>query len=178
MNGQPTASKHQTLGETFVRWFYDLINSENPVRGSRGDFGPHHFWENCTLKLVSKTPDLSEDYYEGNVLVARRLQALVREELLLFNPNISADGVKVQSDPHGLLFVMVCGTIHQHNKCLGIFQQMFGLIRSPLNETTWKVKTTLLQLLSSQVTTIPKLTDSSTHELLSEADSMAVMRRA
>ena len=176
-DSQPIASKHQLLGETFVRWFYELLNYENPLCGG-GDFGPHHFWENCTLKLVSKTPEVSEDNYEGRVLVAQRLQALAREELLIFNPNISAEGVKVRSDPHGLLIIMVCGTIHQHNNCLGIFQQLFGLVRSPLNENTWKVKMTQLQLCSSRVTAIPKLTDSSTRELLLPlASSMAVAPR-
>ena len=174
-DSQPIASKHQLLGETFVRWFYELLNSENPLCSGSGDFGPHHFWENCTLKLVSKTPDVSEDNYEGSVLVAQRLQALAREELLIFNPNVSAEGVKVRSDPHGLLIIMVCGTIHQHNNCLGIFQQLFGLVRSPLNENTWKVKMTQLQLCSSRVTAVPKLTDSSARELLLPlASSMAV----
>lgn len=175
---QPSAGKHQTLGETFVRWFYELINSQNPVHGGGGDFGPHHFWENCTLKLVSRTPEVSEETFEGNMLVAQRLSALAREERLLFNPNVSVDGVKVQVDPHGLLVVMACGTIHQHNNCLGVFQQMFGLVRSPLDENKWKVKTSQLQLCSSQVTAIPKLTDSSTRELLSVAGSMAVMPHA
>lgn len=168
--------KDQALGETFVHWFYNLVNSQNPTHSVHpGDFGPHHFWENCTLKLVSRTPDMSEEEFEGSWLVAQRFLALAREELLVFNPNVSAEGVKVTSDPHGLLIVMACGTIHQHNNCLGVFQQMFGLVRSTLDDSTWKIKSSQLQLSSSQVTAIPKLTDSSANQLLLESGSLAMV---
>jgi hypothetical protein len=153
-------STNQVLGESFVHWFYQQLNSLNPVQQQQtGDFGPQHFWENCRLRLVSQTQERIEEEYEGSLLVAQRLSALVREELLLFNPNITEEGVKVHSDPHGLLIVMVCGTIHQHNNLLGIFKQMFGLAKSPLDENNWKVKTSELQLCSSRERTIPRLTD-------------------
>ncbi|XP_076443430.1 uncharacterized protein C3orf38 homolog [Babylonia areolata] len=172
----------QQLGETFARWFYQLLNTENPscdpASAVEGTFGPHHFWENCTLKVVTCTPDKAEESYEGNVLVAQRLQALAREEQLLFNPNISTDGVQVQSNPHGLVIVMVCGTVHQHNHCLGVFEQVFGLISDPLNENTWKVKVTQLHLSSSRVTALPRLSDDSARELLSVMGPMSVALRS
>ena len=159
-----------------MRWFYEMWNAENPslCRDSH-EFGPHHFWENSTLKLRSRTPNLSEESFEGSVLVAQRLCALVKEELLVFNPNISAEGVRVVSDPHGLLLVMACGTIHHYNNCLGVFEQMFGLVRNPLEEKTWKIKFSQLNISSSQVTAAPRLTDSSEKQLLALSGSMSVV---
>ncbi|KAL8616654.1 hypothetical protein ACOMHN_031636 [Nucella lapillus] len=173
----PGQNLQQRLGETFAKWFYQLLNSENPHCTTRSDdvFGPHHFWENATLKIVSRTPDLTEESYDGNVLVAGRLQALAKEELLLFNPNISVGGVRVQTNPHGLVIIMVCGTIHRHDTCLGVFEQVFGLISNPLNENTWKVKLTQLHLSSSQVTAVPRLSDTSARKLLAVTDSVSAV---
>lgn len=36
--------------------------------------------------------------------------------------------------------VGVAGTVHRGNTCLGIFEQIFGLIRCPFVENTWKIK--------------------------------------
>ena len=153
------------MGETFVRWFYHQLNCQNPVmrqRGETSDFGPQHFWENCNFKMMSATPSMSQESFEGSFLVAQRLSALVQEELLMFNPNISEEGVKVQSDPHGLFMVMVCGTLHQQDNLVGMFKQMFGLARNPLDQNNWKVKVTELLLRSTgggNQQIVPRLTD-------------------
>ncbi|XP_067664467.1 uncharacterized protein C3orf38 homolog [Haliotis asinina] len=158
---------YQKLGETFASWFFKILNSHNPsLNQVPEDFGPHHFWNDVKLYLLTQTPNENSEEYEGGVLVSKRFLALVKEEQLLFNPNITGDGVQVKSDPHGLVIVMVCGTIHRGNNCLGVFQQMFGLIGDPRYDNNWKVKVSKLRIQSSQVTSIPRLQDSDNNDLL------------
>ena len=155
----------QELGEAFVRWFYDQLNLQNPMTGGQsGEFGPQHFWDNCSLKLVCRTPELTEEIFDGSHLVANRLRALMQEELLVLNPNVCRDGVRVASQAHGLLAVQVCGTVSQYNKLIGVFQQLFGLARASAGHDTWKVKFSELHLSSSGNLTVPRLTDFSETE--------------
>ena len=151
-------SELQVLGETFATWFYDNVNSHNPIlQKAAMDFGPHHFWDDVVFILSSKTPDPSEERFEGPLLVSQRFLAFAREEQLLFNPNVSLEGVYVKSDTFGLVMVLVCGTIHRGNDCLGVFQQMFGLVKDPRFENNYKVKKTQLQVNTSKNTSMPKL---------------------
>lgn len=76
----------------------------------------------------------------GADLVSRRFLALTRDECLLFSPNLDPHGLKALTSPHGLVLVAVAGTIHRDAACLGIFEQIFGLIRSPLDNNSWKIK--------------------------------------
>lgn len=80
------------------------------------------------------------DEFLGAELVSLRLLALTREEHLLFSPNLEPHGVRALASPHGLVLVAVAGTIHRDAACLGIFEQIFGLIRSPLENNSWKIK--------------------------------------
>lgn len=79
------------------------------------------------------------DYY-GAEIVSLRLLSLVKEEYLFLSPNLDSRGLKCASSPHGLVMVGVAGTVHRGNTCLGIFEQIFGLIRCPFVENTWKIK--------------------------------------
>ena len=165
-----TNGDQQQLGETFASWFYRILNSHNPAMGQTAeDFGPHHFWSDVTLQLICVTPQPSSDSYSGSVLVSERLLALVGEEQLLFNPNVGVSGVSVRSDQHGLTYVLVCGTLHRQNECLGVYQQVFGLVRDPRFENNWKIKTTKLRIQSGQVTAVPRLQDGDNSELLALA---------
>lgn len=76
----------------------------------------------------------------GADLVSLRFLALTRDERLLFSPNLDPRGLKALTSPHGLVLVAVAGTIHRDAACLGIFEQIFGLIRSPLENNSWKIK--------------------------------------
>lgn len=80
------------------------------------------------------------DDFLGAELVSLRLLALTREEHLLLSPNLESYGLRALLSPHGLVLVAVAGTIHRDAACLGIFEQIFGLIRSPLENNSWKIK--------------------------------------
>ncbi|KAH3837030.1 uncharacterized protein C3orf38 homolog isoform X2 [Dreissena polymorpha] len=145
------------LGQSFCKWFYENVNSFNPALGQTpADFGPHHFLSDAFLVIISHTTGIRGERFEGAILTAQRFVAFAKDELLLFNPNISSEGVFVKSDPCGVVVILVCGTIHRDHSCLGIFQQLFTLIKHPWFEK-WKIKEIKLNVKTSSVACMPKL---------------------
>lgn len=129
------------LGQQFCQWFFQLLNSQNPSLDQQPqDWGPQHFWPDVKLRLLSRAGSEQMEEFLGAELVNLRLLALTREERLLLSPNLEPHGLKVLASPHGLVLVAVAGTIHRDGACLGIFEQIFGLIRSPLENNSWKIK--------------------------------------
>ncbi|KFQ65137.1 Uncharacterized protein C3orf38, partial [Pelecanus crispus] len=157
-NSKPYAESHgQTqksrqdyihrLGQEFCQWFFDLLNSQHPlgVKAEEG-WGPQHFWEDARMKLRYNTLEKNMEEYVGAEMVSLRLLSLVTEEYILFNPNLRANGLKCAMSPHGLVLVAVAGTVHRDKTCLGIFEQIFGLISCPVRENTWKIKNLNLKI--------------------------------
>nr|XP_020033913.1 uncharacterized protein C3orf38 homolog isoform X2 [Castor canadensis] len=129
------------LGEEFCHWFFELLNSQNPFLGPPQDeWGPQHFWHDVKLRFFYNTSEQNVIDYHGAEIVSLRLLSLVKEEFLFLSPNLDSRGLKCASSPHGLVMVGVAGTVHRGNSCLGIFEQIFGLIRCPFVENTWKIK--------------------------------------
>ncbi|XP_004448652.1 uncharacterized protein C3orf38 homolog [Dasypus novemcinctus] len=129
------------LGEEFCHWFFELLNSQNPLLGPPQDeWGPQHFWHDVKLRFYYNTSEQNVIDYHGAEIVSLRLLSLVKEEFLFLSPNLDAHGLKCAASPHGLVMVGVAGTVHRGNTCLGIFEQIFGLIRCPFVENTWKIK--------------------------------------
>lgn len=129
------------LGGEFCQWYFELLNSQHPLGvKSEETWGPQHFWENAKMKFCYNTVEKNVEDYDGAEMVSLRLLSLVKEEYLLFNPNLTADGLKCAMSRHGLVLVAVAGTVHRGNICLGIFEQIFGLIRCPVRGNTWKIK--------------------------------------
>ncbi|CAL8266815.1 unnamed protein product [Lota lota] len=147
---QSTEIKAETTveqsSEQFCRWFFQLLNSQNPSLGQEPqDWGPQHFWIDAKLNLISSMVNQHVEQIQGADLVNLRLLALVKDERLFLNPNLEPHGHRLMSSPHGLVLVAVAGTIHRDDCCLGIFEQVFGLICSPM-ENTWKIKFTDLSV--------------------------------
>lgn len=131
----------QVLGQQFCQWFFHILNSQNPSLGQQPqDWGPQHFWPDVKLRLLSRTGSEQMDEFLGSELVSLRLLSLTRDERLLLSPNLESHGLRTLCSPHGLVLVAVAGTIHRDSTCLGIFEQIFGIIRSPLEKNTWKIK--------------------------------------
>lgn len=157
---EPLGKQLNVLAETFLKWFYPLLNSNNPSLGQPAqEFGPHHFFDDASLYLSYKTSESNSECFKGAGLVSQRILALVKEEMILFNPNISEEGVKYMSNPHGLVCIMTCGTVHRGSSCLGTFEQMFGLIKDPRFENNWKIKVMKLRMKSGDVIENPRLCD-------------------
>ncbi|XP_060910150.1 uncharacterized protein C3orf38 homolog [Labrus mixtus] len=129
------------LGQQFCQWFFQLLNSQNLSLGQQPqDWGPQHFWPDVKLRLLARAGSEQMEEFLGAELVSLRLQALTRDERLILMPNLEPRGLRVLASPHGLVLVAVAGTIHRDSACLGIFEQIFGLIRSPLENKCWKIK--------------------------------------
>ncbi|XP_069492874.1 uncharacterized protein C3orf38 homolog [Ambystoma mexicanum] len=139
------------LGIQFCHWFYPLLNSQNPLSGQpKGEWGPQHFWEDAVLKFHYLTSEQNMEEYRGSAMTSLRLLALVREENLLLYPNLDSGGVKSADSPHGLVVVAVAGTVHRGTLCLGIFEQIFGLIRDPHAEHSFKIKFVNLKIVGQK----------------------------
>ncbi|KAM6309979.1 uncharacterized protein C3orf38 homolog [Aegotheles albertisi] len=135
------------LGEEFCQWFFELLNSQHPMGvKSKEGWGPQHFWEDAKMRFCYNTLEKNTEEYVGAEMVSLRLLSLVKEEYLLFNPNLRANGLKCVMSRHGLVLVAVAGTVHRDNTCLGIFEQIFGLISCPLRGNTWKIKVINLKI--------------------------------
>ena len=106
--------------------------------------------------------DMAQETFEGAELVRQRLEALVREEDILFNPNLDFGGVKSWGEAHGLVAVLVCGTLHRGELAVGMFEQKFGLIRDPLMDNNWRIKFTDLRIAQQEVHRPPTLEDTQT----------------
>ncbi|XP_037343955.2 uncharacterized protein C3orf38 homolog [Pungitius pungitius] len=131
----------QVLGQQFCQWFFQLLNSHNPSLGQPPQgWGPQHFWPDVKLRLLAKAGSEQMEDFLGAELVSLRLLALIKEERLLLSPNLQPHGLRTLASPHGPVLVAVAGTIHRDEACLGIFEQIFGLIRSPLENNSWKIK--------------------------------------
>uniref|UniRef100_A0A3B3SK87 Chromosome 3 open reading frame 38 n=1 Tax=Paramormyrops kingsleyae TaxID=1676925 RepID=A0A3B3SK87_9TELE len=146
-NSNVNVSDYLTLGKAFCQWFFQALNSQNPAKDQPPEpWGPQHFWENACLKLQSTMQAEQLDEFQGAELVSLRLLAMAREERLLFNPNLEPHGLKCVASPHGLVVVAVAGTIHKECFFMGIFEQVFGLIRSPFDNKNWKIKSLHLKI--------------------------------
>ncbi|KAM6970561.1 uncharacterized protein C3orf38 homolog [Aplochiton taeniatus] len=130
------------LSKQFCKWFHELLNSQNPALGqSPKDWGPQHFWPDVRLRLMSRTKNQQmEEDFQGADHVSQRFLALPRDERLFLSPNLEPHGLRSLSSPHGLVVVAVAGTIHRGSVCLGVYEQVFGLIRNPLVNNCWKIK--------------------------------------
>ncbi|KAJ8350353.1 hypothetical protein SKAU_G00254830 [Synaphobranchus kaupii] len=138
---------YMVLGKQFCQWFFQLLNTQNPALGQAPlDWGPQHFWEDARLTICYSAEVPQMDRFEGAELVSHRFLAFVRDERLFFCPNLEPHGLKCHAFPHGLVMVAVAGTIHRERACLGVFEQVFGLIRSPLDANSWKIKVSNLKI--------------------------------
>jgi hypothetical protein len=149
----PDGNEAQALAIHFSSWFYKLLDSlanSSPEVDTPPDWGPQHFWQDAKLTVQCEEPSgLQETTVEGADLVSEKFLSMVVVDRLYFNPNISPDSVKGKQNPHGLVVVLVCGTVHRQKEYLGVFEQSFGLIRDPSEENNWKIKFSKLMLKAS-----------------------------
>lgn len=143
----------EVMSLKFCEWFYELMN-KNEVIGSE------HFFPDASLqlKLVSDAISQEEEVKNDGKCIGNLLFKIKSEHGLFFNPNLHTDGTRGKTDPHGLVMIMSCGTLHINNIISGVFEQIFALARDPTSENNWKIKNTTLVLKSkSGVTSMPKL---------------------
>ena len=131
----------QQFAEQFTRWFYDILN-QSVTEDSQ--FGPQHFFENATLSLFLQTSSVQTEEIIGSESICRKLAQFVTMEKLSFKPNV--ERVEGQTDSFGRRVINVCGTLHQLQKAVGLFEQQFGLIENPDVANNWRIKFTKLKM--------------------------------
>lgn len=141
----------QVMARVFSRWFYTILNGQSVIDLSEtsivDNYGPHHFWQDCRLRI--RTP-ANEQVVEGSQLSSETLKSFLTNYGLILNPFDTEAGVKGWSDPHGLVTVLVGGAVHKNDRCLGVFEQVFGLIRDPTADNNWKIKFSEIRLSSKE----------------------------
>ena len=144
------------MAHQFTNWFYSLLN--------QCQLGMENFWQDCSMYLVlSSERDCSELEIKNSAAeVVQLIWDTKARNNLYFNPNLSCEGVQGWTDVHGLVIVLACGTLHQQDRCVGIFEQSFGLVRDPSARNYWKIKHTNLNLkCTSNITNLPTLAEGS-----------------
>lgn len=143
------------LAFQFSEWFYNLLNMNELI-------DTEHFYPDAKLRLLmtsNDNQDVKEIENDANEIVKTLFQTKMQHNLF-FNPNLTKEGIQGTMDPHGLVIVMACGTLHVNNVCVGVFEQVFALARDPFSDNNWKIKTTQLNLKSKTVLGVPSLCDS------------------
>ncbi|XP_018569801.1 uncharacterized protein C3orf38 homolog [Anoplophora glabripennis] len=144
------------LAEQFTKWFYSLMNTDEII-------GSEHFYQDAKLTInMYSDDDCDTTVIENNPEeIVQALFQLKSQHNLFFNPNVSTEGIQGRMDPHGLVLVLACGTLHIQEVCAGLFEQVFALARDPFCDNNWKIKSSELNVRSkSDVIGPPTLSDS------------------
>ncbi|CAG7721667.1 unnamed protein product [Allacma fusca] len=132
----------QNLAFQFAEWFYARLNKLD-------DFTSIHFWNDCNFRLQFVT---NQNFNETNIQhdgsqVCNLLRSLVADHCCYFNPNtLNGVGIRGILNPHGLAQVMVCGTVHKGTAAVGVFEQVFGLMKDPTMDNNFKIKFSVLKM--------------------------------
>ncbi|XP_067134274.1 uncharacterized protein C3orf38 homolog [Centruroides vittatus] len=133
----PNADILDQMGRKFSEWFYNLINS---IIETPGSFTPDHFWLDCTLKVrIDQDGAIINKQFSNSNEVAEYFYHLVTQERMFFHPN-HYYGTNCLTEVHGLVKIRVSGVLHQGDNCVGLFDQIFGLVRSAGSESNWRIK--------------------------------------
>ncbi|KAF6204418.1 hypothetical protein GE061_002759 [Apolygus lucorum] len=153
---QPVPNLCEELAYKFCEWFYTKLNEPVVMLGGE-KVVDNDFWCDATAMINLKSGSESLQHSaQGSGEVVELLAALQQQHNLYFSPNLSLDGLRAKSEPHGLVVILVCGTLHQgQGQCIGVFEQKFGLIKDPYASDNWKIKTLDINLLSKSDVTAP-----------------------
>jgi len=94
------------------------------------------------MMVVGNNQEVQTSNSNTAVDACSNLLKLVQGEHLLFQPNTSSQGMKVVTEPHGLVVILICGTLHKNGSIVGVFKQQFGLAKDPLMNSNYRIKYT------------------------------------
>ncbi len=124
------SAQTQEMADTFVKWFYELLNAAAACETVKtSNFKSEHFFPDASAHICLQSGDQSEPpqlvQIENNGgEVCSALHDVTRRYGLTYNPNLCQDGVRGVMDPHGLVVVTACGTLHNAATCCGTFHQV------------------------------------------------------
>lgn len=185
----------QRLGYEFTKWYYERYNS-------LVDFISAHFWGECNLRIEYAAKGLQNgkvtEFLNDGQRCFEELYSLRSKDKLFFNPNLltglrskvihlpkllvvpyilitHCEFFNFQMNPHGLVQIMVAGTVHQPDatgRQAGLFEQMFGLSRDPAIDNNYKIKFSMLLFREDSQIFVNQLAlcDSSLKGVIDDAD--------
>lgn len=142
------------MSRQFCSWFFENFNADA--------LKLNDLWDDCYLSVRIVGQEVNDTETNGNEACLDMLTHLKRQLSILFNPNLCHEGVQGRIDPHGLVVLMCCGTIHTQASCVGLFESAFGLMRDPYKENNWRIRHLKLQIKSTTTDLTPKLRDCDT----------------
>ena len=139
----------------------------------------HHFWPECRMRCKLPVDETGKEFtfetYEGSKLCEKRLASFVTELHLVFNANDTPSGYRGRINKHGMAKVLVCGTVHKCEalgglKMFATFEQIFGLLKDPIDDNRWKIKFTDLSmtLITDGGHSVPCLSITSVKEIMQD----------
>ncbi|KAK3871764.1 hypothetical protein Pcinc_023109 [Petrolisthes cinctipes] len=148
----------------FCKWYYTMVNRLQPacVNHAGDTLREEVFLSNSSAEVYLYGPSTTQKSAVGQRDTCTLLKDIFTEHRILFNPNMDS-GIQSYAVKHGLIKVMVCGTLHQEYSFVGIFEQEFGLVMSPVDRA-WKIMYTNLNLKQTSQT-IPSLPKSQVFEI-------------
>ncbi|XP_047739197.1 uncharacterized protein C3orf38 homolog [Hyalella azteca] len=159
-NNESTASvMSDEFGQDFCEWFYTMINRLQPCCANQpGDtLRPEVFCGNCSVEMyLVDGGNVEQCRASGSVETERTIRELLKRLGLMFMPNTKG-GMQVRRSSHGMIQLFCCGTIHYNDSFVGIFEQEFGLVASPVDKS-WKIsytKVNLKKLLEAYTPSLP-----------------------
>lgn len=134
----------------FAKQFYELLN-QNPNSQYLHGLSDSHFFTECRIQIMIKGGQEDIEQAGENIgEVLTLLSDIKREHQLMFNPNLSADGVRGKTDSHGLIYAVASGTLHQgRGQMVGVFEHSFILRKDPFDANSCKIAESTLILRSS-----------------------------
>ncbi|CAH0546650.1 unnamed protein product [Brassicogethes aeneus] len=147
-------SNVEELANQFVKWFYSMVNEKEDIS--------EHFYPDakCKITWFDQGIETTKNVENNPKDIDEVLRYLKLQNDMYFNPNFSKKAIQGRMDPHGLVMVLVCGTLHSKDNCIGVFEQVFALARDPFCDNNWKIKNTELNLRIKIVNALPSLSDS------------------
>lgn len=137
----------QEMANNFVKWYFDMLNAA--VMSSQTEFGPSHFWPDASAKVellgVNGEPLESLQVEKNATEVCLMLVNVLKRHALHCNPNLCEEGVRGRLDPHGLVLVLACGTLHNQHTVCGVFEQVGTVYFSTYLEKVYSVHGLMFQ---------------------------------
>lgn len=139
------------MSRQFSTWFFKMCN-ENQLKIV-------DFWADSeySIEMVASSQLVRQEQGCGSQSLLELIQSLHNQDNLLFNPNDCHDGIQGRMDPHGLVMVLCCGTLHSPGVFIGVFECVFGLLQDPFADGNWKIKHLRMRLNSSSPRDAPRL---------------------
>lgn len=155
-----TVMKSDEFTRDFCEWYYIMVNRLQPQCA--------HLLGDTFRKEIFYSNSFTDVYLIGQTSVERHAKGgdntfvLLRDTFiefgLLFNPNLE-NGTQAHMSSHGMVVILCCGSLHHDNSFVGIFEQEFGLVCSPVDRA-WKIMYIKINLkqssIQSELPSLPK----------------------